>query len=490
VIDHRAMLRLVRALLICGVVVASTTALAVHTNPRGLGQVLLFPYYTVRSTDAGTAYNTLFLITNTASDTKIVRVRFRESANGREVAAINAFLTPFDTWAAAVVPANPGAGIVTFDKSCIDANPAIGPAGITLTNASYSGTNTDGGDPTLDRTMEGFFEAIEMGVVQDQTALAALHPDRANDFAVLPDCPAALAVQLDNITKVAPPTGGLMGSAFIINVLDGTLYPYEATALDDFSSVAMWAPLTVSGPTLQDVNPKASDVLNGSGTVHSIWDTGKGAHPADPVTAVLMQEQVLNYFILDKSTASETDWVVTMPTKPFYTDSALTGSANAIPPFETPFTAAGAPDYFGISPTTLIYPNQGDTELYDREGRYPIGSVDLGPNPLPPTVYLKWTANVLTFYPGDLLASPGRAFIFASLVGFENGWARLVPFRYPDSFVHQLVSTDVPPRTYFGLPMIGFMANSYVNGTLSGPTGPVLSNYGATSPHKGLLRIQ
>jgi hypothetical protein len=44
--------------------------------------------------------------------------------------------------------------------------------------------------------------------------------------------------------------------------------------------------------------------------------------------------------------------------------------------------------------------------------------------------------------------------------------------------------------TYFGLPMIGFMGNNYVNETLAGPSGPVLSNYSATSPHRGLLRIE
>src|SRR5579862_6931316 len=38
--------------------------------------------------------------------------------------------------------------------------------------------------------------------------------------------------------------------------------------------------------------------------------------------------------------------------------------------------------------------------------------------------------------------------------------------------------------------MTGFMANSYVNGTLQANTGPVLSNYGATSLHKGSIRIQ
>jgi hypothetical protein len=46
--------------------------------------VLLYPYYTVRPTTNG-VYATLFIVTNTAADTKVLRVRFRESRNGREV---------------------------------------------------------------------------------------------------------------------------------------------------------------------------------------------------------------------------------------------------------------------------------------------------------------------------------------------------------------------------------------------------------------------
>jgi hypothetical protein len=61
--------------------------------------------------------------------------------------------------------------------------------------------------------------------------------------------------------------------------------------------------------------------------------------------------------------------------------------------------------------------------------------------------------------------------------------------------IHQLARTPTgfhrtPPVTYFGLPMIGFMGNNYVNGTLPGPSGPVLSNYSATSSHRWLLRIE
>jgi hypothetical protein len=71
-----------------------------------------------------------------------------------------------------------------------------------------------------------------------------------------------------------------------------------------------------------------------------------------------------------------------------------------------------------------------------------------------------------------------------------GGWLRLAPYRYPNSTIHTLASTDTPPATCYGLPMIGFMASSYVNGALGSTGGGlVLSNYGATSPHKGSTRI-
>jgi len=38
--------------------------------------------------------------------------------------------------------------------------------------------------------------------------------------------------------------------------------------------------------------------------------------------------------------------------------------------------------------------------------------------------------------------------------------------------------------------MIGFMANSYYNGAIPSPNGNLLSAYGATSPHKGVTRIE
>jgi hypothetical protein len=73
---------------------------AVNINPRGLGQVLLFPYYTVRGgaglPGGADAYNTLMVVTNTTADIKAMRIWFRESRNGRAVAVLNALLAPYD----------------------------------------------------------------------------------------------------------------------------------------------------------------------------------------------------------------------------------------------------------------------------------------------------------------------------------------------------------------------------------------------------------
>lgn len=60
----------------------STAVHAVHLDPGGRGQVLVYPYYTVNS-----GQQTLLSVTNTASVAQAVRVRFREGYNGRDVLA-------------------------------------------------------------------------------------------------------------------------------------------------------------------------------------------------------------------------------------------------------------------------------------------------------------------------------------------------------------------------------------------------------------------
>jgi len=97
-----------------GVAGMAGVANAVNVNPDGLGQVLLFPYYTARGGN-----DTLISITNTTERGKAVKIRFIEALNSREVLDFNIYMSPFDVWTAAVTAtADGGAKMVTTDNTC------------------------------------------------------------------------------------------------------------------------------------------------------------------------------------------------------------------------------------------------------------------------------------------------------------------------------------------------------------------------------------
>ena len=70
---------------------AMSAAHAVNVNNDGLGEVLLFPYYT-----AAAGNDTYINIVNTTADVKAVKVRFVEGMNSVEVLDFNLYLSPYD----------------------------------------------------------------------------------------------------------------------------------------------------------------------------------------------------------------------------------------------------------------------------------------------------------------------------------------------------------------------------------------------------------
>src|SRR5215213_7319510 len=81
----------------------ATTAEAVYRNPDGTGMVLVYPYYTI-NTVGNNAYNTYISVTNTTSQAKVTKVRFREGRTSAEVLDFNLYLSPNDVWVGAVGP--------------------------------------------------------------------------------------------------------------------------------------------------------------------------------------------------------------------------------------------------------------------------------------------------------------------------------------------------------------------------------------------------
>ena len=98
---------------IAGVAGFAGLANAVDLNPDGLGQVLIYPYYTVNI-----GQDTLFSVVNTDPiNGKAVKVRFLEGYNSREVLDFNLYLSPNDVWTARVSQtADDGGGAVSHQR--------------------------------------------------------------------------------------------------------------------------------------------------------------------------------------------------------------------------------------------------------------------------------------------------------------------------------------------------------------------------------------
>jgi hypothetical protein len=478
-----------------------STADAVQLSNDGRGEVLLYPYYTTRSDSAGNAYATLMSVVNATASAKSLRVRFLEGKNGRDVLDFNLFLSPFDVWTAAVLPdtASGGAKIGTFDLSCTLPPLSTSPIApfAAFFNYVYTGVSDDGAGTDLDRTREGYFEIIEMATYASSsvTGKAVTHVN-----GVAP-CGGALS-DVQAAQDAMPPGGGLFGAVTFINVNSGTDYSADAVALADFhQSGSNYQPIGTLLPDLTQASPPISTVLAPDGRLYeSLWSAGT----ADAVSAVLMHNTLINEYVLDTATKSGTDWVVTLPTKRHY---VATGTGNAPRLFQRNFNGtAGSCDSLGLS-------------SYDREERAsPVPSG--GPVPPQPIRELCASSTVITFVAGR--AAPVESSnVFGSLnvlgmptdIDFfagqkpppENGWLHLtmptlISGAHPN--VHRLINeaaTSISGKgqmttgntvTYVGLPVIGFAATSFSNGTLVVGGQNVLSNYGGSFVHKSSTLIQ
>jgi hypothetical protein len=459
-----------------GALGATGAAQAVNLNPDGLGQVLIYPYYTTRSDSAGNAFNSLLSVVNSTASVKAVKVRFLEGKNSREVLDFNVFLSGFDVWTAALTPvAGGGTQINTADKSCVL------PFGQFPQTFRTGLLGADGAGNDLDRTTEGYVEIIEMTTYSDASTTAG---KVTHDGGVPPGCATLTAAEaLADSNSGAGILGGLFGGMTLINVQSGSDYTQDAVALDNFATFENL--YTGSADTLPDLasgSPPVSVTIADFGLVFtSDWSTSPNL--ADPVSAILMHDSIMNEFVLDAATDSGTDWVVTMPTKRFYVANG-TGSASRL--FQRNFNkTAGSCDDVSL-------------DIFDREETTTSTPLDFSPQPEAGVNQLCWEANVVTFNNSNVLGSANVANITTS---FENGWLDIGFFpetvtgsvhtldNDTTTFVDPTVSppfvSGTGPATYFGLPIVGFAVQSFANGAITVGDQAVLSNYGGNFVHKG-----
>jgi hypothetical protein len=449
-------------------------AQAVSVNPDGLGQALIYPYYTVRDKVAGAPFTSLLSVVNSTASAKAVKVRFLEGKNSREVLDFNLYLSAKDVWVAAIIPTAAGAGIYTPDKSCTTPAVSADPTNPTLfVNYAYTGSAADNADTSLDRTREGYVEIIEMGNVTGLTAAAITHVAGVPTTCTLPTASA------DTVAG----NGGLFGGMTLINVLAGEDFAVDATALEGFSTLPLWAPPGSVDPTLSFVNPKTSVVTSGATTYVTDW-TGLGA--VDPVSAVMMHNNVYNEFVLEAVTKSRTDWVATMPTKRFYIATGSGNNAGRL--FQRNFNGnSGSCDDVAVS-------------IYDREERTVSAPGSFSPPPPTQTDAICWEANVITFNNTNVFASKNVANVPTT---FAAGWMGInfLTATVPTG-KHQLVGgtstvftgsgapTTLTSTTFNGLPVVGFAAITFENGVIPNGGGLIQSQYGGAFNHKQTRSVQ
>ncbi|UXI67780.1 hypothetical protein [Tahibacter amnicola] len=485
---------------IAGLAGIASVANAVELNADGLGQVLIYPYYTV---NAGNT--TLISVVNTTAVPKAVKVRFLEGYNSAEVLDFNLFLSQYDVWTASIFTLGDaeGGNLLTDDESCTipqikgGTSSSLGtlPDGRKYARFKASAYLPDPGPDAITRTREGHAELIEMATLAPGAiATAITHED-----GVPPGCGAGLSSLVNaNLDELRSPTGGLFGSGSIVNPAIGTIAGYNADAIDGFYTTTDPLQHIYSQPT--DVTPnlasaRSVEAVAGVARSYNFVSTAAGTGqlivsdfvaPIDAVSSIFTASAIHNEYVLEAAAGAESEWVITFPTKRFYVNTGAP-TAAAIRPFVENFRAPGRSCVaIGVS-------------YFNREEQT-VQSVDeFSPPDEVPGTNLCFESQVLSFQrSADFTANGNKSKILGSSLtanidprssGFESGWLNIDLDPETGSTIerHMLresnpIAPAVEGNTFLGLPVTGFLAVNYINAN-NGATG-ILSNYAALYRHR------
>ncbi len=541
------------------------SAQAVNLNPDGLGQVLVYPYYT---TNGGN--QTILSVVNTTDQAKAVKVRFLEGYNSREVLDFNLYMSKYDVWVAAV--ADDGAGTPTLyvpDTSCTVPY-LYGDGGVQpFLPYAYTGDYEDGGPTDISRAAEGHFEMIEMGTLTNESARAATKdlparvgsataathvlddgeevpydcdqlvrnwtgygsggkPDPLDgmwyDQAVSGECGDGDQACIDTIRN----SGGLFGGASVVNSTNGTMYSYDAKAIQGFDSSQdgiHYVPGTVR-PGLNDGNENTAYVFFGTPQNQAValyYGEGVGA-----VSAVFMHDTMMNTFTIEEDISASTEWVLTFPTKSFYVDvledrviyypdpsdpgcngwdpgepfPTWTGDHNTMPTGWQQCTYIKTTVIGGDAKPPFTEAFDGESceyasfRIWDREESPKLTptSPDDPPivSPAPPgpggggssaPFELCYETNVMRFGDGVIFDSDPDTVLTVSNTP-DAGWGR-IDFQW-DSGDTKTREQRLDENGLVGLPVTGFAAEEYENNFAEG--ADVKAYYGGLYQHKGSVR--
>lgn len=452
---------------------AVSSAQAVNLAADGLGDVLLFPYYTVRND-----WNTLIHITNTSSvATVAVKVRFQEAWNTRDVLDFILVLSPNDVWTGYVAETAAGPRLKKSSDEDSCTSPIMSGGGFTFLEKIE--------DADVDRAREGHVTIIEMGHALAGTAIDAAA--KAKNCAAIDT--AFRRANIDATSnQFGEPINSLKGQFSLVQVNSGLAMGGDPVTLANFFSptVNYATNAGIDGavgaalggfaanfgvtnliaaqqypdfllPTLNDANPPASLVQDDIqlGAQRTRVDTWNPARSVDAVSAVLMRSNVINEWSINPDLGVESYWVVSFPTKFHYVDT------NAQPTTaEIAQIGAGRPAYVGgPSPFSATFGASRSCDpvvfnLWDRsEGGVITDGTSVSPAPPQQPSSICNEVNVLTFSSeANVLASKVAQSVDIGRLtsGQPFGWLNVA---LPNGAGNRLTGSA---NTYVGLPVTGF----------------------------------
>jgi len=347
-------------------------------------------------------------------------------------------------------------------------------------------------------------------------------------------------------------SGGLFGGAAVINVGNGTMFSYDANAIQGYDKNAGGNHARPGGlvPSLNDGTENEATIFFGVPKDEAV--TLSYPRPVDAISAVFMHEYTMNQFSIESGLNAASEWVMTFPTKNYYVDRPLIEEEiQWIPdsedpgcggwePGDEPFPPRNGPDYTdsldqtdnngnnipdvqedwvlcsyieiditgAIPPFTSIFDGEAcevfGFEIWDREEN----ASDSPNNSIPPIVSPPPPGGSTPSVPNEMcyevnILRFGNDGVFEEIFGTDSDLLKEVD---TGAIVYDGGDGTKPRESGWarmnwgydpehvdyqglvGLPVVGFWAEQFVNGFLGTPEASVLANYGGLFQHKGNVR--
>jgi hypothetical protein len=279
---------------------------------------------------------------------------------------------------------------------------------------------------------------------------------------------------------VGPPAGGLSGTGTLINVASGLDFTFNAEALDGLATNPYYREVNDPYPDFDAAEVTAVSYVTWQGNQYRlVWNRS-----IDAVSSVLMRFEVINEFVRDAVTQSDTDWVLTFPTRRFY----VTPTAAAFPFSRSnnancedlAITSANRDELRAVQ-TGICQPDLGCggrlrtcfasnvITMRDSSVTSPtpvLGSFNINEGPPPITTNQIVSGWALTAFVGPGPGAGLRSLPVTTIRDMRND---------------TLAAGEMVVR---GLPVVGFMVRTFLNGTLTCGSINCQGNYGGSFVHR------